>query len=278
MHANILEREHMVTQENITWLKSWFAAYVKTFQSGNPDDQRNIDLKEEHTMRVCKEILDVGTSLDLDSQDLLVAEVIALFHDVGRFEQYARYGTFSDPESEDHALLGVKVLRKNDVLKTLDQETRDLILRTVSYHNRAKLPEEETERCLFFTKLLRDADKLDIWRVVTDYYRKMNSSRNGVIELGLPDSPEISQDVYMDMIAGRTVKTTSLKTLNDFKVLQMGWIYDVNFPRTFQLVGERGYLEKIRDVLPPTEQVSEIYSAARSYLKAHLVKNSPESF
>ena len=268
----------MVTQENITWLKSWFAAYVKTFRSGNPDDQRNIDLKEEHTRRVCKEILDVGTSLDLDSQDLLVAEVIALFHDVGRFEQYARYGTFSDPESEDHALLGVKVLRKNDVLKTLDQETRALILRTVSYHNRAKLPEEETERCLFFTKLLRDADKLDIWRVVTDYYRKMNSSRNGVIELGLPDSPEISQDVCMDMIAGRTVKTTSLKTLNDFKVLQMGWIYDVNFPRTFQLVGERGYLEKIRDVLPPTEQASEIYSAARSYLEAHLVKDSPESF
>jgi len=210
----------MVTQENITWFKSWFAAYVKTFQSDNPDDQRNIDLKEEHTRGVCKEILDVGNSLNLDNQDLQMAEVIALFHDVGRFEQYARYGTFADAESEDHALLGVKVLHKNSVLKILDQETRDLILRTVSYHNRAKLPEEETEeRCLFFTKLLRDADKLDIWRVVTDYYRKINSSRNGVIELGLPDSPEISRDVYMDMMVGRTVKTASLKTLNDFKVL-----------------------------------------------------------
>jgi HD superfamily phosphohydrolase YqeK len=259
----------MVSQENITGLKSWFTGYVKTFRSGDTNYQRNIDLKGEHTRRVCKEILDVGKSLGLDSEDLHLAEVIALFHDVGRFEQYDRYRTFSDPESEDHALLGVRVLRENGVLKTLDQKTRDLILRTVSYHNRATLPAEETKRCLLFTKLLRDADKLDIWRVVTDYYREMDSARNGVIELGLPDTPEISQDVYTDMMAGRTVRTTSLKTLNDFNVLQMGWIYDVNFPRTFQLVRKRGYLEKIRDVLPPTGEVSQIYSAARSHLEAH---------
>jgi hypothetical protein len=257
----------MISQETISGLKSWFTSYLKTFQSGDPDYQRNIDLKEEHTRRVCKEILDVGSSLSLDSEDLHLAEVIALFHDVGRFEQYARYGTFSDLESEDHALLGVRVLRENGVLKTLDQKTRELILRTVSYHNRATLPAEETKTCLFFTKLLRDADKLDIWRVVTDYYREMNSARNGVIELGLPDTPEISQDVYTDMMAGRIVRTTCLKTLNDFKVLQMGWIYDVNFPRTFQLVRERAYLEKIRDVLPRTREVSEIYSAVQSYLE-----------
>jgi len=259
----------MVSQENISGLKSWFTDYVKTFRSDDPDYQRNIALKEEHTRRVCNEILDVGNSLSLDNEDLHLAEVIALFHDVGRFEQYDRYGTFVDLKTEDHAMLGVRVLRENVVLRTLDQKTRDLILRTVSYHNRATLPAEETKRCLFFTKLLRDADKLDIWRVVTDYYREINSAKNGVIELGLPDTPEISQDVYTDITAGRIVKTTCLKTLNDFKVLQMGWIYDVNFPRTFQLVRERGYLEKIRGVLPRTGEVSEIYSAARSYLEAH---------
>lgn len=259
----------MVSQENISGLKTWFTDYVKTFRSDDPDYRRNIALKEEHTRRVCNEILDVGNSLGLDNEDLHLAEVIALFHDVGRFEQYDRYGTFVDLKSEDHAMLGVRVLRENSVLKTLDQNTRDLILRTVSYHNRATLPADEANKCLFFTKLLRDADKLDIWRVVTDYYREINSAKNGVIELGLPDTPEISQDVYTDIMAGRIVKTTCLRTLNDFKVLQMGWIYDVNFPRTFKLVRERGYLEKIRDVLPPTGEASEIYSAARSYLEAH---------
>lgn len=259
----------MVSPTIISELRSWFSDYVKAFRSDDPEYQKNIDLKEEHSRRVCSEILDIGHSLDLNNESLRLAEAIALFHDVGRFEQYTRYGTFSDAESEDHALLGVKVLRKNLVLKALDQRTADLILRIVSYHNRATLPTEETKRCLFFTKLLRDADKLDIWRVVTDYYREMNSARNGVIELGLPDTPEISRDVYRDMMAGRIVKTTFLKNLNDFKILQMGWIFDINFPRTFHLVRERGYLEKIRDVLPPTAEVAEIYSKARSYLEAH---------
>jgi len=263
----------MVTHENVSALKSWFTVYVKSFRSDDPEYKKNITLKEEHSKRVCNEILDVGSSLGLDNEDLRLAETIALFHDVGRFEQYSRYGTFVDLKSEDHAVLGVRVLQENGILKDLDQETRELILRTISYHNRATLPRKETKRCLFFTKLLRDADKLDIWRVVTDYYHEMKSARNGVIELGLPDTPEISQDVYRDMMAGRIVRTTCLKTLNDFKMLQMGWIYDVNFPRTFELVRERGYLEKIRDVLPQTRKVSEIYSAARSYLEAHCGKS-----
>ena len=256
-----------IHHKTLSELKSWFSGYVDTFRSTDPDDRKNIELKEEHTRRVCEEILDIGQSLQLSDEDLHLAEITALFHDIGRFEQYARYGTFSDLLSEDHALLGVRVLQKHRVLDSLDPETRDLILRTVSYHNRATLPKEETTRCLFFTKLLRDADKLDIWRVVTDYYRQKDGVRNGTIELNLPDTPEISQDVYKDATAGRTIRTVSLKTLNDFKVLQMGWVFDVNFKRTFQLVRERRYLEMIRDALPRTRKTSDIYSAARSCLE-----------
>ena len=77
----------MISQETVINLKSWFADYVKTFQSGDAEYQRNIDLKEEHTRRVCTEILDIGKSLALNKENLRLAEVIALFHDVGRFEQ-----------------------------------------------------------------------------------------------------------------------------------------------------------------------------------------------
>ncbi len=259
----------MMNQKTVSDLKSWFSGYVKTFQSADPGYQENIDLKEEHSRRVCEEILDVGQSLRLSGDDLHLAEITALFHDIGRFEQYARYGTFSDLVSEDHAMLGVRVLRKNQVLDSLDPQTHELILRTVSYHNRATLPEEETEKCLFFTKLLRDADKLDIWRVVTDYYREDDGVRNGTIELGLPDTPEISDDVCADLLAGRTIRTTSLKTLNDFKVLQMSWVFDVNFQRTFQLVRERRYLDMIREALPQTQKVSKIFSVVQTYLEKH---------
>nr|HID58967.1 HD domain-containing protein [Desulfobacterales bacterium] len=255
-----------MNQEIVEGLKNWFVRHVRRFRSGNPNWQRNIALKEDHTKRVCKEILDIGKKLGLSSKDLRLAEIIALFHDIGRFEQYARYRTFVDHHSVDHAELGIKILQKNGVLNRLDQSIRNLILRTILHHNRPTLPEQETETCLFFTKLLRDADKLDIWRVVTDYYRHKDEKRNSAIELGLPDTPGISHDVYDDLIQGRIVDMTHLKNLNDFKLLQVGWIYDINFAPTFQSVRNRDYLGMIRDVLPKSEKIERIFSVVESYL------------
>jgi len=259
----------MINQETMSGLRKWFRDYVKLFYSKNPEDQRNIDLKEEHTRQVCRWILDIGESLGLSNEELSLAEVMALFHDIGRFEQYARYGTYSDLRSEDHATLGVRVLREKGVLNCLDLQTRELILRTISYHNRFDLPKDETEKCLFYTKLLRDADKMDIWRVVTGYYGQKNGQKNGTIELGLPDTPEISDEVYNSLVKKNIVKMGSLKTLNDFKVLQMGWVFDVNFPRTFDLIREKGYLQMIRDALPPSDRLTEISSMVQSYLEKH---------
>jgi len=263
----------VIEQRTLLRLKNWFGEYVKTFRTEDFDCQQNINLKEEHTARVCLEIIDIGKSLDLNQTDLYLAEVMALFHDVGRFEQYAKYRTFFDLVSEDHAALGVKVLKEHKVLEEIDPLTRDLIFKVILYHNRAELPEDETEECLFFAKLLRDADKLDIWRVVTDYYHNKNGRQNSSIELDLPDIPKISDEVCQDLLAGEIVKATSIKTLNDFKLLQIGWIYDVNFPRTFQIIKERGYIEKIISVLPQTETVMEIYSQVKSFLERHCSDN-----
>jgi hypothetical protein len=195
-----------------------------------------------------------------------LAEITALFHDIGRFEQIRCYGTFSDLKSEDHALLGIKVLRQNHVLDDMDDETTKLILSAIEYHNRLVLPERETEQCLFFIKLLRDADKLDILRVVTDNYRNHKESRNETVNLDLPDTPEISDNIYEDLMNERMAKMIHMKTLNDFKLIQIGWIYDINFPRTFELINERQYFQIIFDVLPESDKTSMIYSKIQNYI------------
>ncbi|MDO9528461.1 MAG: HD domain-containing protein [Syntrophales bacterium] len=255
-----------MNEETVAALKDWFSGYVQIFKSVDDDLEQNTVLKEEHTERVCGEILNIGEKLGLHDKDLCLAEVIALLHDIGRFEQYARYRTFVDFHSVNHAEHGIKILQENGVLSGIDESTQKLILQTILYHNRAALPQKETEKCLFFTKLLRDADKLDIWRVVTDYYRRKNGKRNGALELGLPDTPGISDDVYNDLLEGKIVDVTHLKNLNDFKLLQIGWIYDINFTPTFQCIKERRYIEMIRDVLPESKKVERIFSVAQSYL------------
>jgi len=140
------------------------------------------------------------------------------------------------------------------------------------YHNRAALPQEETETCMFFTKLLRDADKLDIWRVVTEYYTLNMGKRNGAIELDLPDTPGFSDEVYQDLVAKRVVDIKHVKNLNDFKLLQTGWVFDINFRPTLYSMMSRRYLETIRSVLPESEKIQEIFSAIQLFLDENLKK------
>jgi hypothetical protein len=266
----------MDVQTALTTLKAWFEEYVDQFASNNPHVQENMDLKAGHTRRVCAAILDIGASLNLSTEDLCTAEVTGWLHDIGRFEQYTRYGTFMDHRSEDHAALGVRVIRENRILKRIGVFDPEMILQVVGAHNRAALPVGEDERTLFFLRLLRDADKVDIWHVVTVYYQDPEQRRNYALELDLPDTPHISDRVYEALMKGRLVKMADLKTVNDFKLLQMGWVYDVNFPRTFQIVREKGYLEVIRDALSiMSDRTSDVYGRARSYLDRHCPDSEP---
>ena len=253
-------------------LKNRFEQYVKQFTSPDQNIQAALDLKQAHTRRVCEAIVDIGQDEGLSGEDLLMAEATALLHDIGRFEQFRRYKTFSDARSENHALLGVKVIQENAILDGIDSQTTQTILRAVKCHNRAALPARENGRDLFFMKLLRDADKVDIWRVVTDYYRDVRHERNQTIELNLPDTPEISDVVCRSLMKGEIVQMKDIGTLNDFKLLQIGWIYDVNFRRTFQIVREKGYLGRIREALPSDSlRIKAVYEKALTYLNRKTV-------
>ncbi|MCJ7615457.1 MAG: HD domain-containing protein, partial [Desulfobacterales bacterium] len=97
-----------MTRNDLNHLKTWFTEYVSNFYSDDPDYNHLIRLKEEHTIRVCRNIAMLGKELGLSDQDMVLAETIALFHDIGRFKQYKTYRTFSDFVSENHAMLGLR--------------------------------------------------------------------------------------------------------------------------------------------------------------------------
>lgn len=259
-----------LNSKTVNKLKQWFFDYVETFKNNDTDLLKNINLKEEHTIEVCRNILDIGQELELNENELNFANIIALFHDVGRFKQYADYRTFADNKSENHAELGVKILKEKNVLSQVDESIQSLILRTISYHNRFAIPEEETKKCIFFSKLLRDADKLDIWRVVTNYYKNNNGKKNKTIELDLPDTENFSEEVYQDIINYRLVDIKHMKNLNDFKLLQMGWVFDINFKPTFQLLQKRNYLDMIYQVLPKSDETKKVYSIIQDYVNKNV--------
>jgi len=261
--------------KDLQYFRNWFRSYVMSFASDDPECKRNIDLKHQHTQRVCREAVAIGKDLGMNESDLCLTETTALFHDVGRFEQYKQYRTFSDRKSVNHAAFGVEILRENQVLSRLDKSVQDFVLKVISYHNQAKLPANEDPRCLFFSRILRDADKLDIWRVVTDYYRQKAAGKsNETIELDLPDTPGISPVIYENLMQRETILFENMKNLNDFKLLQVGWVYDVNFLFTLKCLKERKYLHMLQDALPETEEIQQIFKTVFSYMDKKLKNGS----
>ncbi len=226
-------------------LKRWFDAY--TGRLFGPDDyvNRHLRLKQEHTRRTCGEMLYLAGRLALDDNDRRIAEAVALLHDVGRFPQFATYRTYNDLKSVDHGRLGVEVLDRERVLEPLRPQERDWIRTAVAHHGRMALPVGLNGQALLFLKLIRDADKLDILRVVTDVYRRRREDpKEFSFEIELPDEPRVSPEVLDAVLSGRLVEYRVFQTLNDIRLCQIGWVYDLNFVASLEKL-------KASAVVPP---------------------------
>ena len=118
----------------------------------------------------------IAEHLNLSNEEIQVATLIGLLHDIGRFEQFTRYATFRDRESVDHGDLGVEILKKDSYIKEyIDNEKYiDTIYLAVKNHNKYSIQLNLAERNLLFSKMIRDADKLDILESITIEFIKLN--------------------------------------------------------------------------------------------------------
>ncbi|ACM20209.1 metal-dependent phosphohydrolase [Geotalea daltonii FRC-32] len=259
-----------MTMLEIPLLKAWFAEYCRSFASSDQEKQRNFSLKEYHTHKVCENIrsITLGESLSPEKQD--IAEIIALFHDLGRFEQYRRYKTFKDSDSINHAALSADILQEKNVLAALANAERELILKSVRLHNVFSIPQNLTQEEILFLKLIRDADKLDIWRVFIDFYALPETERASAAGLGFPDLPEYSPEVLATLNSRRMVSLSMLKTLNDFKLLQLSWVFDLNFTTSFRILQERAYIDHLSATLPKDERILDAVVTLKTFVHERL--------
>jgi len=213
----------------------------------------------------------LAEELALEPNSRRIAEVIALFHDIGRFGQFVKHQTYNDPRSVNHCLLGLETLRETKVLEDLDEQEKKLIEKAIEYHGDRKLPSDLNGQCLLFSKLIRDADKLDIFYVVTEYYKQYRDNpQDFLLELEFPDEPTCSAEIIESILNGQRLDYRRLKTLNDMKLLQLGWVYDVNFPATLKRIKKREFLEKIIDFLPKTEDIERVRKKIFEYVDSRI--------
>jgi hypothetical protein len=183
--------------------------------------------------------------------------------------------TYNDPQSVNHCLLGLKVLKKAKVLDAVDAGERKLIEKAIEYHGLKELPTGLHGDCLLFAKLIRDADKIDSLYVMTDCYRQHAENTPGFkLELELPDKPGYSEQVVKALLSGQRVDYRELRTLNDMKLCLLGWIYDVNFTQTLKRIKQLRFLEMLVDFLPKTEDIKRVGQKIFEYVDFRISKET----
>ena len=142
------------------------------------------------------------------------------------------------------------------MLHPLPPDRRREVAAAVVFHNALRLPARADGRRRTFMRMLRDADKLDIWRVVEEYYRQGPPPQGDTVTMNLPDTPGASPAVVARLTAGRLALLEDIRNLNDFKLLQIAWVYDLNLPATYRILQARGHLEGIAATLNRTPEAS----------------------
>ncbi len=242
-------------QAQLDKLHQWFESYVQTYNDIDEEGSRNILLKVEHTRKVCEIMATLVEGEGLTAAEARIAGAIALLHDVGRFPQFRRWRTFRDSDSDNHARLGIEVIRQQGLLEGLPDAERTLIEEAVRFHNLLALPLRYKSPTTLFIRLIRDADKLDIWRVFFDYFRLPDDLRPSAVTLGFPDLPEVTPACIGELAAGRIIHLEHVRVLNDFKLLQISWVYDLNFRSSYRLLQQRSHIPALAATIVPDEAV-----------------------
>lgn len=238
----------------------WFNSYAaqKTAFAENPFPMQ---LKHAHSMRVYANALRITEEENFDPLAKRRSLLAALYHDVARFDQYLLHGTFKDAQSFNHGLQAVRILKAEKRLADESRKTTGLVLAAVGLHNRRQLPGALPEDLRLLADCVRDADKLDILRVM----RAQLAIRpyNPTVVLGLPDDPESSCKRVLQSALGNSCGTYGdLCSVNDFRVLLGSWFFAMNFPSSRRAFIREAQAEEIVAALPN----NQIYSEVREHL------------
>ena len=236
----------------------WFEDFVRNYLTGDPEHDGHIELKKDHSLKVLAEAQAITRTLDLPPRLAWAAHLAALYHDLGRFPQYRRYHTFQDSRSENHAHLGCRSLRQGRALDGLDPGLRGLVLGAVVMHNLRELPVNISADLGLVAQIVRDSDKLDIVRIMLEYLRP-GGKDSDVVTLHVADEPGLYSAVIVEQIrAGHIGDYAHMRYMNDFKLLILSWVFDLNFGASRRAFLERGHARELFELLPQTGELTQL--------------------
>ena len=241
-----------------------FREYVKNYDISN----KKINLKIAHIERTSSISRKIAEKLNLNEEEVKLAELIGLLHDIGRFEQVKRYNTFVDKISINHAKLGAEILFEENKIRDFIEDNKydEIIKIAILNHNKSPkdlnyLSQEEE----LYSKIIRDADKIDIMYILTFEEKQVAWEKADV------EKDEITDEIYREFFEDNCINYKNIKTSADILVANFAYIFDFNYNFSLKVIKDEDYLSKIYNRFnfkddETNERIKKIYEYAIEYM------------
>ena len=258
-----------VSNDTIASIRQAFINYTNRFSSTDAVYREHIDLKIAHTSRVCVEIEQIALSCRLNQPQRNFVELLGLLHDVGRFKQWHVYRTFNDVESDNHARLSVEVIEEEHMLDILPVPFQKVIKQVILLHNIPLIPEDEPYLIQWYAKMLRDADKIDIWNLNIQH-----NVGHRILSDALPATYTPDERLLNCFRNHRIITIDMVDSFFDILLFRLSWVFNLNFTYTFGKAVELGIVHALLDKLPMFEEKEELRELLNEYISFQLGPDS----
>jgi len=270
-HAHSPPKLLMKTQTSIDAVKQWLLAFASRNGWSPSNCHKMLQVKMAHTLRVANDCKEIATELGWNKEEIFAAESAGLLHDAARFPQFNKYKTFLDRDSIDHGEYAYNIiLQENPFLNMqINNNLFVAILTAVRFHNRKNIPPEINGFSLNLLKLVRDADKLDILKVVRDVAENDDYDNHPELLLGKNKNGPPNEELIKEILTTKSGSYEKVSSLADLNLLRLTWVYDINYQPSLKRLKERELYRDLmshRDINPDVE---EIKRQVRNYLEAN---------
>ena len=244
-----------------------FDNYAKKYDM----EDETINRKYYHTYRVMEISGEIAKSLNLSEEEVELAKVIGLLHDIARFEQYTKYQTFSDLKSIDHGDFGVEILKQNNFIRKFIEtdEYDNIIFNAIKNHNKFKIEDGLTEKELLYSKIVRDADKLDI------YFERLTMFYQTPEDLEAVENGIITDEHMKQILKNEDIERKINHNKMDSFLLLLCFVFNYNFKYSFEIMYKEDYINRLLNRFDfknqdTKEKIKIIKEELNNYIKLHL--------
>lgn len=241
-------------------------SFAHSHFTGDPTRDAQIQLKITHSLEVLKNAERIIAGEGITGKSTHLCRLAALYHDIGRFPQFARYATFNDRESTNHGRLGVLTLRELNLPGHTSVNDWRIIRFAVAQHNLKEIRAGLPKALRTPTMLVRDADKLDIFRVMIEHFSSDNP--DPVVTHGFKDKPgEYTDAVYASVMEKKISDYRLIQCANDFKLLIIGWLFNLHFSTSLKLLIQNGTINRIFSFLPKDVKIQALEKKIDAFIR-----------